>query len=134
MDGSLESRVSVSWHRPVGLLRTIAKRRWVDYWRQKNHSRDENPVREILWVDTQLPEVATFDTRDDGFSDPMHRALETLPPLVRECVLGIIVDGYTYQEMADRMGIPLGTALSRLARGREKLRKWLQNENQNVFC
>ena len=40
----------------------------------------------------------------------------------RQVLLLVGVEGLTYAETADVLGIPIGTVMSRLARGRERLR------------
>jgi RNA polymerase sigma-70 factor (ECF subfamily) len=53
------------------------------------------------------------------------RALETLPPEQREAVVMHHMQGMGTSEIAKVMGVRPGTVMSRLARGREALRKQL---------
>jgi RNA polymerase sigma-70 factor (ECF subfamily) len=48
-------------------------------------------------------------------------ALDDLPPEFRLVVLLADVEGLTYQEIADTVGCPMGTVMSRLHRGRRLL-------------
>jgi RNA polymerase sigma-70 factor (ECF subfamily) len=50
-------------------------------------------------------------------------ALEQLPVDQRQVLMLIAVEGMSYQEAADSLGIPLGTLMSRLGRGRAALRE-----------
>ena len=52
----------------------------------------------------------------------MQRALARLSPLLREVLLLVTVEEYTYAEAAAMLDIPVGTVMSRLHRGRERLR------------
>jgi RNA polymerase sigma-70 factor, ECF subfamily len=45
-------------------------------------------------------------------------AIDDLPPEFRLVVLLADVEGFTYQEIADMVGCPIGTVMSRLHRGR----------------
>jgi len=51
------------------------------------------------------------------------RALNQLPVEQRSVVLLVSVEDLSYAETAQVLGIPIGTVMSRLARGRERLRQ-----------
>lgn len=48
-------------------------------------------------------------------------AIDDLPPEFRLVVLLADVEGFSYQEIADTVGCPMGTVMSRLYRGRQLL-------------
>lgn len=48
-------------------------------------------------------------------------AMQELPMAMREILALVTVDGLSYREAADTLGIPLGTVMSRLARARMEL-------------
>jgi len=50
-------------------------------------------------------------------------AFERLAADQRQVLLLVAVEGLAYREVAEVLGIPLGTVMSRLARGREQLRR-----------
>lgn len=52
----------------------------------------------------------------------LERALAALPPGQRAVMLLVVVEEYTYAEAAEILGVPVGTVMSRLHRGREALR------------
>jgi RNA polymerase sigma-70 factor (ECF subfamily) len=52
-------------------------------------------------------------------------AIEALPPLHREVVLLVDVEGFAYKDAAEALGIPIGTVMSRLHRARQHLQRTL---------
>ena len=52
-------------------------------------------------------------------------ALDQVPPRFREVVLLADVEEFSYREIAEVLGVPAGTVMSRLSRGRKLLRAML---------
>ena len=53
--------------------------------------------------------------------EAVRRAVQELPADLREVIVLRELEGLSYQEIATIVGIPIGTVMSRLARGRERL-------------
>ena len=56
----------------------------------------------------------------------LRRALRSLSHSYRETVILRDIEGFTYEEIAETLGINVGTVKSRLARGRQELRQRLE--------
>jgi len=56
-----------------------------------------------------------------SFNIELKRALDALPEAFREAVWLRDVEELSYQEIADVLSIPIGTVMSRIARGRRQL-------------
>lgn len=57
--------------------------------------------------------------------DYVLRALAELPPALREVLVLREIEDLSYRDIAEVMGAPIGTVMSRLSRGRGELRKVL---------
>ena len=57
--------------------------------------------------------------------DNVIQAIESLPEEFRQVVLLADVEGFAYREIAEIVGIPVGTVMSRLFRARRRLQKQL---------
>ncbi len=68
------------------------------------------------------PEAEFLQTVLHGDVD---RALKALPLVFRETVILADLEGLTYKEIAQVLGCPIGTVMSRLSRGRALLRESL---------
>jgi RNA polymerase sigma-70 factor (ECF subfamily) len=70
----------------------------------------------------QSAEAEALDRTTDS---DLLRALRDLPNEFRTAVYLADIEGYPYREIAEIMGTPVGTVMSRLHRGRRKIREQL---------
>jgi RNA polymerase sigma-70 factor, ECF subfamily len=54
----------------------------------------------------------------------VRRAFDLLPDEQREAMHLVTIEGLSYEEAALVLGVPAGTVMSRISRGREALRRW----------
>ena len=89
------------------------------------------------------PEIAGAPQADGGEAAPaqggglllrdLERALGELPEEQRTVVLLVGLEGLSYRDAADVLGVPVGTVMSRLARGRERLRRLVDGEARQTM-
>jgi RNA polymerase sigma-70 factor (ECF subfamily) len=97
-------------------------------WRGKSRDARSEPFDEEQHGNAGAafdPEALLLQT-DDALL--IARALRNLPDHVHRLIVLRELEGLSYRELADVVGIPIGTVMSRLARGREALRGALDGE------
>jgi RNA polymerase sigma-70 factor (ECF subfamily) len=109
-----------------------ARNRW-RWWRRRR--RDSTVSLDAMQGQTNQPLMATLV---EGSENPEQRtlaherevalraALQKLGTSYRETVILRDIEGFSYEEIATTLGINVGTVKSRLARGRQELRRRLE--------
>lgn len=77
-------------------------------------------------TDDSLPGKGTIGI-EEYLEEEIKHALDNLPIAFREVVLYSDVEGFSYEEISDIVGCPIGTVKSRLYRARKTLQKLLWN-------
>ena len=75
------------------------------------HAADPN-----LWCGDREPQRP-----NEGLSPPVERAIRALPPSFGQVVVLVDLQDLSYGEAAAELGVPIGTVMSRLHRGRRLL-------------
>jgi RNA polymerase sigma-70 factor, ECF subfamily len=106
-----------------GWLYTILYNRFLS---NQHRVRRRGP-HDALSEETELPGIdggqhSVLEHRD------LLRAFSVLPEEQRAVLLLIGVEDLSYQEAARVLGVPIGTVMSRLSRGRERLRRAMHGE------
>jgi RNA polymerase sigma-70 factor (ECF subfamily) len=108
-----------------GWLHRITTNLFLDQARRKSKIRFDALTDD---ADARIPSrSAPPDTQviDGVFDDDVESALAELPPDFRAAVVLCDIEGLSYEEIADVLGLKLGTVRSRIHRGRTMLRKAL---------
>jgi len=84
-------------------------------------------------IDDDTPELATAPTQGERLAVlDLQAALDQLPIEQKEIVLLVALEDMAYADVAKTLGIPIGTVMSRLSRGRERLRALMDGRDQPV--
>jgi RNA polymerase sigma factor (sigma-70 family) len=107
-------------------LLAIVRRTWYSEWRRRasteevaafDDNQDDVPLEG--WASAGVdPETLAIQAQD---AQRVHAALEQLPVEFREVLILRELEDLSYREIAAISDLPVGTVMSRLARGRRKL-------------
>ncbi|UYN98589.1 MAG: sigma-70 family RNA polymerase sigma factor [Devosia sp.] len=72
----------------------------------------------------QSPDMLAPTQMDSVRLSQVRQAFDRLPDEQREAMHLVAIEGLSYEEAAAILGVPAGTVMSRISRGRETLRRW----------
>lgn len=109
----------------------ILKNSYINNYRKKSKQPNQVDYDEVssFYETIRADRTDTSDLEDRMFreliDDDISNALEELPEDFRTVVLLCDVEGFTYEEIANMLDVPIGTIRSRLHRGRNLLKAQL---------
>lgn len=110
-----------------GWLHRITTNLFLDRARRKQRLRFDaltDDFAALLHSGTPTPEQIVLRDRLEA---DVQRALDSLPPQFRAAVVLCDIEGLSYEEVAETLGVKLGTVRSRIHRGRAMLRESLSH-------
>jgi RNA polymerase sigma-70 factor (ECF subfamily) len=110
---------------PMTWLIAIARNRAIDRLRATRQSRRIEPIEQAGEVaDSAIPADAVLENAQDYAK--LHGCLDGLEARERNALRGAFFDGNTYEDLAARMNVPLGTMKSWIRRAMIKLKSCLE--------
>ena len=89
--------------------------------RQQTGPDDDNPIEEVP-SNRDTPELLLIRRAD---TELVQSAIASLPRLFQEVILLADIEEMKYREVAETLDIPIGTVMSRLARARKQIRRYI---------
>ncbi|MBI2358670.1 MAG: RNA polymerase sigma factor [Deltaproteobacteria bacterium] len=103
-------------------LFTIMHNLFINHTRRRNRESEIPPEDKVSGIPLNPPLDALVELKQ------LDKALRHLPDEQREVVLLVGLEQMSYHEVARVLGIPVGTVMSRLSRGRERLRNLIDGK------
>jgi len=89
------------------------------------------PRVQTVAMDDDTPDMAVAPTQGERLAVlDLHAALERLPLEQKQIVLLVALEEMSYADIAATLNIPIGTVMSRLSRGRERLRALMDGSSE----
>lgn len=110
---------------PITWVAVLARNRAIDRLRRMRTRGPTEPIEVAAEVadGSPLAEQVMIDAEGNA---RIHHCLETLDDSQRSSIREAFFGGFTYADLADRLGVPLGTMKSRIRRGLAQLKVCLE--------
>lgn len=96
-----------------------------------NQRRSDSAATLLTFDAHDLPAPGALDQDSTELQDIL-RGIAQLPVEMREVVLLIGLEQFSYADTAKVLDIPVGTVMSRLSRARERLRLWMSGQTNSA--
>jgi len=107
-------------------LMTVARNHAIDRYRRRRDDPVQSPEDPAALAAVPSPDEGPLEGLErEERAQLVHRGLRSLPPTLRETLLLCDLQGFSHEEAAAALGIPVGTVKSRLNRGRIELARRL---------
>lgn len=103
----------------------ICKNLWFDEWRQRKvrgPTVDPAEAANEPWMDGEASIQNRIQVQE------LEKALAEMQEDHREILVLVVIEGFSYREVAEMLEVPIGTVMSRLARARAQLAKRLPQD------
>jgi RNA polymerase sigma-70 factor (ECF subfamily) len=112
----------------MGWMRRIMINTAIDQLRKNNFVPEIGDISETVWT--------TPDRSQNADQVVLYKELiiqiKRLPPSYRTVFNLYVIDGFTHHEIADKLGISVGTSKSNLSKARVLLQKFIQQNDQQI--
>lgn len=108
-------------------LITIATNLYRDMWRKAQRTVEEDIDEMAEWLSAESDDPEDHLLQEEVLAQ-LARAVESLPPHYRTVIALRYDAGWSYQQIAEALDLPLNTVRTHLRRAKATLRKYLEQE------
>jgi RNA polymerase sigma-70 factor, ECF subfamily len=101
------------------ILRNVCYGTFARRGQQEQLGDDDTAAEQAMWQEPQAPPDSALLSRQER--EAVRKLVEALPPPFREAIVLREFNDMSYREIAEVAGVPVGTVMSRIARGRAML-------------
>lgn len=112
----------------MGWLRRIMVNTAIDELRKQNMMPDIGAIPEDVWEE---PDRSSNADQAILYKELVAQ-VKKLPPSYRVVFNMYVIDGFTHQEIAEQLGISVGTSKSSLSKARAHLQKYINQDTQEI--
>ena len=112
----------------MGWMRTIMVNTAIDFLRKNNFVPEIGDISESVWTQEDKSQSA----EQAVLYKELIREIKKLPPAYRAVFNMYVIDGYSHQEIANMLGIAVGTSKSNLSKAWVYLQKILKNNELEI--
>lgn len=111
----------------MGWMRKIMINTAIDFLRKNNFLPEIGAIEETIWIEDRSQSSDQAILYKELVSQ-----IKKLPPAYRTVFNMYIIDGFTHQEIANQLGISVGTSKSNLSKARDILQKIVKKSNEEI--
>ena len=111
----------------MGWMRTIMINTAIDRLRKDNFLPEIGITNEGIWIEDK-----SQSADQSLLYKELVQEIKKLPPGYRVVFNMYVIDGFTHQEISNRLGIAVGTSKSNLSKARTLLQKFIKNNDQEA--
>jgi RNA polymerase sigma factor (sigma-70 family) len=112
----------------MGWLRTVMANTAIDQLRKNNFVHEIGMLPDEIWQ----PADTSAGSDHALLYKELVKEIKKLPPAYRTVFNMYVIDGFNHQEIANKLGIAVGTSKSNLAKARMSLQKILKNNEMDL--
>ncbi|TDH26573.1 RNA polymerase sigma factor [Segetibacter sp. 3557_3] len=111
----------------MGWMRTIMINTAIDQLRKDNFLPEIGITNEGIWIEDK-----SQSADQSLLYKELVQQIKKLPPGYRVVFNMYVIDGFTHQEIANRLGIAVGTSKSNLSKARTLLQNFIKNNDREA--